>query len=410
MTFLNRVKPIVNSPFTYFSYPQYIFSARYSPEIVPKNIEKSMSFIAPDYSSSIESFQSSSEILSSAKLPEQPLFEKMQDATMNERNIGNTNEELLTLLSKKKEAKWPEWDGKSESLRPYLFELRVKIEEDRHLLGSNRAVCLGMLGTLPKNKKSMVDNWFESGGSDGGYDWLQFLAHFKELFEDKRSLLTAGKELSRMKQGFREVFGEFIQRYELKLSQCGGNKWDSLMKIVHLNNGLNDELEKALIGIDMPPLDNYIQWRDKVREVAERLESHKYRTQTTQTQISPMTSSTSILNSSTKDAEGDTPMTGVNALFNLLNSGSQSNLNAIIAGLGKLQGNKSGQDNRPRATWRSQNEFLKLVNQGVCARCAKSGHLTKQCPTYRPAARPNVDINAASGLELSKVEPGKESP
>ncbi|RKF56749.1 hypothetical protein GcM3_193026 [Golovinomyces cichoracearum] len=62
-----------------------------------------------------------------------------------------------------------------------------------------------------------------------------------------------------------------------------------------------------------------------------------------------MTSSTSILNSSTKDAEGDTPMTGVNALFNLLNSGSQSNLNALIAGLGKLQENKSGQDNRPRA-------------------------------------------------------------
>ncbi|RKF61623.1 hypothetical protein GcC1_154010, partial [Golovinomyces cichoracearum] len=98
-----------------------------------------MSFTAPGYSSSIESFQSSSEILSSAKLPEQPLFKKVQDAKMNEKNIGNTNEELLTLLSKKKEAKWPEWDGKSESLRPYLFELRVKIEEDRHLLGSNRA-------------------------------------------------------------------------------------------------------------------------------------------------------------------------------------------------------------------------------------------------------------------------------
>ncbi|RKF60204.1 hypothetical protein GcC1_168017 [Golovinomyces cichoracearum] len=185
-----------------------------------------MSFIAPDYSSSIELFQSSSKILSSAKLPEQPQFEKMQDATMNERNIGNTNKELLTFLSKKKEAKWPEWDGKSESLRTYLFELRVKIEEDRHLLGSNRAVCL-------------------------------------------------------------------------------------------------------------------------VREVAERLESHKYRTQTTQTQTSPMTSSTSILNPSTKDAEGDTLMTGVNALFNLLNSGSQSNLNSLIAGLDKLQWNKSGQDNRP---------------------------------------------------------------
>ncbi|KAI0999758.1 hypothetical protein K3495_g8440, partial [Podosphaera aphanis] len=132
------------------------------------------------------------------------------DIPMNEENPAMTSEQLLAALSKKKEAKWPEWDGKSESLRPFLFELRVKIEEDRHLLGSNRAVCLGMLGTLPKERKSRVDSWFESGGSTGSYDWKEFLDHFKEIFEDKQSLLTAGKELSRMKQGARQPFSEFV--------------------------------------------------------------------------------------------------------------------------------------------------------------------------------------------------------
>ncbi|KAI0990761.1 hypothetical protein K3495_g17426, partial [Podosphaera aphanis] len=140
-----------------------------------------------------------------------------------------------------------------------------------------------------------------------------------------------------MKQGARQPFSEFVLKYELKLAQCGGNNWDPLMKIVHLNNGLNEELEKALIGIDMPPLDNYFLWRDKVREVAERLEYHKFRTQPKTNQIfSPSTS----LNPSPKDAEGDTQMTGINALLNLLSNGSNPNINAVLTGLGKLQGNQ----------------------------------------------------------------------
>ena len=45
----------------------------------------------------------------------------------------------------KKEFPWPKWDGKTDTFANLRCQLRVKIEEDRHLLGSDRAVCYGIL-------------------------------------------------------------------------------------------------------------------------------------------------------------------------------------------------------------------------------------------------------------------------
>jgi len=324
---------------------------------------------------------------------------------------NDVGQQILSVLTKKKEAKWPEWDGRAESLRSYLFELKVKKEEDRPLLGTNRSICLKMLSTLPKDKKCQVDSWFENGGDDGKYDWVKFLDHFKELFEDKQALLTAGKELIRLKQGVRQPFYQFVRQFELKIAQCGGEKWDSLMKIVHLNNSLNEELEKALIGIDLPPLDNYYQWRDKVSEVAGRLESYQARPLETRTPIGPLNLSHSSAGKTTsRDADGDILMTGVNALLTMLNKSNTSNdVGALLAGLGNLPHNRS-KDNRPRAPWRSQQDFLKLVSDGVCTRCAKSGHLSKDCPTFRSALRPKVDLNSTMISKNDNSDLGKGNP
>ena len=325
---------------------------------------------------------------------------------MNTENVLN---QLLLSLAKKRETKWPQWDGKTENFRSYIFELRVKIEEDRPLLGSNRAVCLGMIQTLPPSKKPRVDDWFERGGSNGGYEWVEFLNHFIDQFEDKQSIFVAGKELSRMKQGNRQPFTDFVKSYELKLAQCGGNKWNPLMKIVLLNNGLNEQLEKALIGIDMPPLDNYTLWRDKVREVAERLESH-------QTRMRPYYNNAGLKsdtnNSQVKDADGDTAMTGLNALLSVVNNENFSKeLGGLLVGLGQTQkGKPNSKDTRPRAPWRNPKDFKKLIDEGLCTRCAKAGHFGNRCPFFRAAAAPDVNVNAAKLFGVEDLEEGKESP
>lgn len=52
------------------------------------------------------------------------------------------------------------------------------------------------------------------------------------------------------------------------------------MKIALLNNGANSRLGEALIGIDMPPLDNYFAWRYKAGEIVGHLEAYQYNTST----------------------------------------------------------------------------------------------------------------------------------
>lgn len=331
-----------------------------------------------------------------------------QNAAPEEAQV-DVGQQILSALTKRKEAKWPEWDGKGESLRSFLFELRVKIEEDRPLLGSNRAVCLGMLGTLPRDKKCQVEHWFETGGLEGKYNWPEFLDHFKELFEDKQSLLIAGKELSTMRQKTNQPFGEFLRQYEQKLAQCGGNKWDPLMKIVHLNNGLNEKLEKSLIGIDMPPLDNYNQWRDKVREVAERLESHKSRfLHTSNYDFSSSGNSKQTLIS--KDSEGDVIMTGINTLVAMLKTTAFNNKNGPLVGTGK-PASGGGTDNRPRAPWRTHQEYQKLISEGLCTRCAKVGHPSNSCPKFRAALRPKANLNATLLSDVDdSINSGKDIP
>ncbi|KAI0991216.1 hypothetical protein K3495_g16971 [Podosphaera aphanis] len=47
-------------------------------------------------------------------------------------------------------------------------------------------------------------------------------------------------------------------------------------------------------------------------------------------------------------------------------------------------------DKRPRAKWRSLDDFERLSNEGKCIRCRKTGHKSRNCPHYRPATKPKV--------------------
>ncbi|RKF63161.1 hypothetical protein OnM2_027090, partial [Erysiphe neolycopersici] len=154
-----------------------------------------------------------------------------------------------------------------------------------------------MLGTLPRDKKCQVEHWFETGGPEGTYNWPDFLDHFKELFYDKQSLLIAGKELSLMRQGTSQPFGEFLRQYEQKLT----HNYD-------FSSSGNPK----------------------------------------QTVIS-------------KDSEGDVIMTGINTLVAILKTTAFNNKNGTLAGTGKPTSG-GGNDNRPRAPWRTQQEYQKLIS------------------------------------------------
>ena len=315
---------------------------------------------------------------------------------------------------KKKESLWPKWDGTTETFLNFRSQLRVKIEEDRHLLGTDRAVCYGMLQALPDNKKARAHGWFDKGGPDGTYKWEAFLNEFSVLFEDKQARQNAGEQLTRMRQGTCQLFADFLQDFEYKLQQCGGASWAGNAKIMQLNASINTPLKTALITVDLPD-DNYDQWKVSVSRVAGRLEGlPNYRPKgatCTKTWYMgsggsnrPTQSTKSQQPTHRVDAVGDTTMGRVNALVAAIVHA----MKGIPAALNTAQPQSS--DTRPRAPWRSQDAIRRLREQGLCLRCEQSGHLARQCPTFKGTKRPGTKIGATAPPAIPATAPPHLDP
>ena len=76
------------------------------------------------------------------------------------------------------------------------------------------------------------------------------------------------------------------------------------------------------------------------------------------------------------DADGDTSMSGTNDLLAAI-AGLINQNNANIAGIGtnnSERGTKKETKFKPRAPWRSKEEYKRLLDKGVCIRSENQGH------------------------------------
>ncbi|KAI1001981.1 hypothetical protein K3495_g6220 [Podosphaera aphanis] len=85
----------------------------------------------------------------------------------------------------KQASKWPTWDGNYSSYSAHIFSLRVKIEEDSLLLGSNRLICFNIFNSIPIERQPRISHWYQTGGPNGSHDRQAFLAFITEQYEDK---------------------------------------------------------------------------------------------------------------------------------------------------------------------------------------------------------------------------------
>lgn len=114
------------------------------------------------------------------------------------------------------------------------------------MLGSDRAICLHIFDSIPEVKQPRILNWFQKGGPDETFNWQSFLDHVKDQFENKQVRKTITSQSQRMRMGYNQYFVDFLQEFELKLSQCGVTKWDDYRKISILETGIKSSLRDLL--------------------------------------------------------------------------------------------------------------------------------------------------------------------
>ncbi|CAD6499368.1 BgTH12-03485 [Blumeria graminis f. sp. triticale] len=79
-------------------------------------------------------------------------------------------------------------------------------------------------------------------------------------------------QLGRMQMGATQYFVDYLQEYELKISQCGKTGWTDEYKIMHLEIAINALLCQLLMNKNLPE-DNYAKWISKVQSISGRLEN-----------------------------------------------------------------------------------------------------------------------------------------
>lgn len=319
--------------------------------------------------------------------------------------FGTTGGLVTSTVFKRKEVAWPEWDGTVETFAFYTFQLAVKLEGDAALLGTNpKLICLSMIGTLPSKKRIRVSQWFQKGGPNRDWNTTDFLRHFEEQFEDKQARQSAAEELSRMRQGIHQLFTDYLQDFEYKLAQCGGMDWPGSAKTVYLNTGINQTLKAALVTKTLPDND-YDKWVLKVKTVAGRVENlATYKPKgaaKTKTWFVNQAGAKVVTQqhhtSHEVDADGDTPMGGINAI--------------VAAVVAQLSTGKTDSGQKPAAVWKDRVTFQNCINKKLCVRCEKKGHPGHKCPTFGPAKKPAYLASAAVDEEEpdeSEDESGKD--
>lgn len=317
----------------------------------------------------------------------------------------------------------PKWNGQPEELEFYLQRLEAKIEMDMEPYFHAGQICMDMIDSLPDNKKSRVESWFKERRKCGNFNWRELLLHFYREFQDHQAQQSALEALERMEQGPHQYFLDFLKDFEYKVAQSGGAATHTLRhQTMMLKGSLNRRLRRSLLGLKLPAPENYNAWVSEVKEIAAELEGFDdYRprgSNQTKTCYGAVKGGSVKDFSKTQeiDADGDTSMSGTNGLLAAI-AGLINQNNANIAGIGtnnSERGIKKETKFRPRAPWRSKEEYKRLLDRGVCTRCEKKGHNTRNCDQYRPAQRPNLRVSNVGyeedGLENKESESGNDEP
>ncbi|KAI0997024.1 hypothetical protein K3495_g11159 [Podosphaera aphanis] len=339
--------------------------------------------------------------------PEAPFNLSPQDMSvllkfLNERGTGVTGQGQVTEgRPPRRDTALPRWNGRPQDFNLYAGRLEIRIQTDLAPFFNDCSICLDMIDTLPEELKPRVASWFDLRRVSGKFNWKEFLEHFKATFSDKQARQTAAELVNRMEQGEHQYFLDFLQDFEHKMVQCGGElTYTPAGKTMQLKASLNGRLQRALIGVKLPSVELFDEWVAEVKEVALELEAlADYRPRNSALTVTkfgaPKSGTTQMFpRYPATDGEGDITMGGTNAIVAAI----QQLAVASRLSQGEVGGDGQGQDRGgnsettigvgeenielPRAPWRTKEELRRLMREGKCVRCTRKGHFARNCRVF----------------------------
>lgn len=249
-----------------------------------------------------------------------------------------------------------EYSGDREGLESWISQANAKLYVD-YSNCSNVTKFFMLHNKLRGEAASQLQPWVQAvTGTDAvtPQDWIQQL---QLSFGDPHLKEKAQRKLHKLRQSqhsFMECFTEFRKL----VLEAGGTCWPSAIKKSYLGAGLNQELQRSMIGLGSEE-QSFEEYCSELKRVSDQLEAFNLRNRSLRVSR-PLPTTTANYDSS-----------------------SPVNRKAPLAAGNNMEWEPTGSARIAqgrRAKWVSQEEMQKRKEQGDCYRCGASSHQVLHCP------------------------------
>lgn len=272
----------------------------------------------------------------------------------------------------------PKFSGKRVDYPAWAQSMRDKLELDSRFFDTPREAWYYIYVRLESEPSKLVTNFYQHAGPACDYDPSRFMEYLDQNFLDRNLRANAAHQLRSLKQGERQPFTSFVQKFERLLTEAGGATWDDYVKVTWVEGALNSQLRSALVSVVLPA--TYREWLAAVQDVAWKLETLRK----DERALAPR--GRSKVDAPARDPEGDVTMGGVN----------------------RMRDKKNGSRRRDGSGGASK-------ETRACYSCGETGHLRHQCrksakkATLRASrVRCESDSEPLSGSSDDDSDEGKE--
>lgn len=275
--------------------------------------------------------------------------------------------------------------GNRNLFRTWKLRASGKLRADAEAIGTPLEQVIYLFGALEGKAANTVEAYVEFCLKMNTGDPWEVLRRLDTAYGDSNLQSRATTELFSISMGENETFTDFYPRFELKLSQAGGDSWPAIVSKNALRNALSKKIARAACGSTEP--DEYADYVSLLKNISVRMELYgEFKTSPgTRTQNNQAVRGTAAPNAVpiVTPPDADTEMTDAPSL----------QINTTRTGPANPNGypSKRPEDRNllgKRAQWVSREVYDRRREEGRCLRCGRDGCRIDRCP-LKPALNPD---------------------